>query len=253
MDLRTYAGQIRRYWRTFTLVALTVSVAGVAAILFSPQRFESTTRLLVSLEGASTAAAYQNDDVIAGRVSTYIPLLSSGVVAGRVIDELQLPMRPEELAAQISATNVPPRTALIDVTVADESPQRAQRIAETLADQFISYTKVLETPTGEDDQKVHTTVVTAASQPTRNVVDSVLLGLLVCAAAVLAGAVAVWIRCQHDPPRMQTGHVARHGHRVDTHPAKQFETGQTQPLSDRGRSSHPEYITKGMSAWICSM
>ena len=87
------------------------------------------------------------------------PLLTSDVVSQRVIDKLGLPMTAPELAAKVSATNVPPKTAVIDVAVTDESPARARLLADTLANEFINYTDALETPTGEDSQKVHTTVV----------------------------------------------------------------------------------------------
>ena len=108
-------------------------------------------------------------------------------------------MTAPELAAKVSATNVPPRTSIIDVAVTDESPEQARRLADTLAREFISYTDALETPTGEDGQKVRTTVVTAAGEPHSRLAERVLLGVLLAVAALLLGAVAVWIRSLTDP------------------------------------------------------
>jgi hypothetical protein len=103
-----------------------------------------------------------------------------------------------ELAAKVSTTNVPPDTSIIDVAVTDQSPEQARRIADTLAGEFISFTDALETPTGEDGQKVHTTVVTTASEPKSRLPERVILGVLALIAALLLGAVAVWIRSLTD-------------------------------------------------------
>ena len=107
-------------------------------------------------------------------------------------------MTARELAAKVSATDVPPKTSIIDVAVTDESPEQAQRIADTLGREFISYTNALETPTGEDGQKVQTSVVTAASEPHSPLAQYVALGVLAALAALLLGAVAVWIRSLTD-------------------------------------------------------
>ena len=169
------------------------------AILLAPTKFVSTTQLMVSIEGSTTAAAYQNDEVVAGRINSYIALLTSDVVNQRVIDRLGLPLTAPELAAKVSATNVPPKTAVIDVAVTDESPAQARLLANTLATEFINYAEALETPTGEDGQTVHTTVVTAASEPREQRFERILLGALAAVAALVLGAVAVWIRSRTDP------------------------------------------------------
>jgi capsular polysaccharide biosynthesis protein len=103
------------------------------------------------------------------------------------------------LADKIDATNVPPKTSLIDVEVTDESPDRARRIADALATEFIAYANAMETPTGEDSHKVHTTVVSPAAEGRENRFERVLLGVLAALAALLLGAVAVWIRAAREP------------------------------------------------------
>ncbi len=199
MTLEAFFTAVRRYRLTFVLVTGTVFVLGVTSILLLPDKFVSSTRLMVSIEGSTTAAAYQIEEVATRRVHSYIPLLTSGVVTQRVVDKLGLPMTSSELAEKITATNVPVKTSLIDVEVTDESPDRAQRIADTLATEFIAYAAAMETPTGEDNQKVHTTVVSPATDGHQNRFEGVLLGLLVALAALLMGAVAVWIRSAREP------------------------------------------------------
>lgn len=199
MNLKTFVAAVRRYVKTFVAVAGVVFAVGLAWIILTPAKYVSTTQLMVSISGSTTAAAYQNDQVVAGRINSYIPLLSSGVVTQRVIDKLGLSMTAAQLAAEISATNVPPKTSIIDVAVTDESPQRARLIADTLAQEFISYTTALETPTGEDSQKVHTTVISVASEPRERRAERVILGVLAGLTALLLGSVAVWIRSRTDP------------------------------------------------------
>ena len=198
MDLKTFLAAVRLYWKTFVVVTLTMLALGLTWLLLRPTQYVSTTQLLVSIQGSTTAAAYQNEDVVTGRVNSYIALLTSDVVSQRVIDKLGLALTPRELASKVSATNVPPRTSIIDVAVTAESPEQARRTADTLAAEFVSYTDALETPTGEDGQKVHTTVVTAAGEPHSRLAERVLLGVLLALAALLLGAIAVWIRSLTD-------------------------------------------------------
>jgi capsular polysaccharide biosynthesis protein len=196
VDVKTYLATVGKYWKTFLVASVAVLAVGMTWLGLTPVQYVSTTQLLVSINGSTTASAYQNDDVATGRVSSYIVLLTSDVVSQRVVDKLHLPMTAPEFGAKVSATNVPPKTSIIDVAVTDESPVRARQLAETVAQQFIGYANALETPTGEDGQKVRTTVVTAASQPRSRVVERVALGVLVALAALLVGAVAVWVRAR---------------------------------------------------------
>jgi capsular polysaccharide biosynthesis protein len=208
LTLRTFVAAVRRFRVTFLLVVGAVLILGVTAILLLPNRFVSSTRLMVSVAGSTTASAYQNDGVAARRVNSYIPLLTSGVVTQRVIDKLGLPLAPSELTDKIGVANVPPKTSLIDIEVTDDSPDRARRIADTLASEFISYAASIETPTGEDSHKVDTTVVTPATQGRANLLEPVFLYVLAAIAALLLGAVAVWIRAAREtalPPAEPDG------------------------------------------------
>jgi capsular polysaccharide biosynthesis protein len=181
---------------------------GLAWLLLTPLVYVSTAQLLVSIQGSTTAAAYQNDDVVADRVNSYIALLTSDAVTQRVIDKLGLSLTAPELAAKISATNVPPKTAVIDVAVSDKSPDQARLLAQTVATEFISYTDALETPTGEDDQKVHTTIVSPAGEPRSRLGERIVLGVLVAIGALVLGVIAVWIRSLVDPVVRTTNRAA---------------------------------------------
>ncbi|ULN34672.1 YveK family protein [Mycolicibacterium smegmatis] len=198
MNLKSFVDAAQRFWSTYLLVAGMVLIIGAAAILMLPVTYVSSARLMVSIEGSTTAAAYQNEEVAIRRIRTYIPLLTTDAVTRRVIDKLGLPMTPPQLAAELSATNVPPKTSLIDIRVTDASPDRAELIANTVAREFVAYTAAIETATGEDSQKIHTTLVSDATPARRDPVERALLYLLAALAALLLGAAAVWIRATRE-------------------------------------------------------
>jgi len=199
LNIKTFSLEVRRYRGTFAIVAGAVLLAGFTWVLLLPVRYVATTQLMVSISGSSTAAAYENDQVVAGRVNSYIALLTTDVVNQRVVDALRLPITASELARDVSATNVPPKTSLIDISVTADSPQSARLLADTVASQFVEYTRALETPTGEDSQKVRTTVVSTAGDPQAHHATRIVLGVLVVLAAALLGSVAVWIRAWREP------------------------------------------------------
>jgi capsular polysaccharide biosynthesis protein len=234
LTLKEFVTAVRRYRWTFGLVVAAVLVVGVISILLLPTKFVSSTRLLVSIQGSTTAAAYQNEDVANRRIRSYIPLLTSEVVNQRVIDKLGLPMTTDELAAKINATNVPPKSSLIDVEVTDGSPDRAQQIAKTLAAEFVAYATAVETPTGEDSQKVTTTVVSTATAGRENRLQPVLLGLLAGLAALVLGAVAVWIRAaRHAAPSAAEPEGDGHGkHTLPTESAGPAPAETVLPTTD---------------------
>ena len=198
LNLLAFLAAVRRYRLTFGIVAGAVFVLWMMVILLLPSMYVSSTQLMVSIQGSTTAAAYQNEEVANRRIHSYIPLLTSGVVTQRVVDKLGLPMTASEFAAKIDATNVPPKTSLIDVEVTDDSPDRARLMADTLASEFITYAASIETPTGEDSHKIKTTVVTAATEGRKNHFEPALLGVLAGITALLLGSVAVWVRARAD-------------------------------------------------------
>lgn len=199
MRLDGFLAELKLYRKTFLVVTVVVFVAGLAWLLLAPDRYVSTTKLMVSVEGSTTAAAYQNDEVVAGRVNSYVVLLTSDVVTQLVVDELGLPETAREVSGKVSATVVPPRTSIIDITVTDRYPDRARLIADALAREFVGYVEALETPTGDDGQKVNTRIASSASEPQQAWVERAGPAAAIVLAAPLLGAVAVWIRSRTDP------------------------------------------------------
>ncbi|MFD4179652.1 Wzz/FepE/Etk N-terminal domain-containing protein [Rhodococcus sp. NPDC058514] len=199
MDAKDFLAEIRLHRKLFLAIMAACVAVGLGSAIAAPAKYVSTTQLIVSIEGATTASAYENDQVVSGRVNSYVALLTSEVVNQRVIDELGLSRSARDLADDVSATIVPPRTAVIDVAVSGETPEEARLLAATLASEFISYTDVLERPTGADDQKVHVAVVNSASTPRGSLPRPLTFGVLGALAGLVLGSVAVWLRVRADP------------------------------------------------------
>src|SRR5206468_1711415 len=91
------------------------------------------------------------------RAASYAKLIMGKDLSERVIKRLKLDMSPGELRGKLSATAVPD-TVLIDVTVTDSSPERAQSIAEAVGTEFPAMVAQLETPQGGGVSPVRVTV-----------------------------------------------------------------------------------------------
>ncbi len=196
MNLKEFLGAVRAYWKLFATVTLTVLGAGIAWLVLSPLQYVSTAQLLVTLNGTTTATAYQNDSVVASRVNTYVALITSDAVSQRVVDRLGSPLSAPELAAAVTAVQVP-GTAIIDIAAAAPSPEQARQVAQTFAEEFVSYAASVESPTGEDAQKVQTTIVSSASEPRSRLSEKLAIGGLISGAAMMIGFAAVWLANSH--------------------------------------------------------
>ncbi|MDK3257140.1 polysaccharide biosynthesis tyrosine autokinase [Blastococcus capsensis] len=186
MDLKDVAQALRAGW-WLVVAAVLVGVATGGALTWSATpMYASTTKLFVSTSTTTdTSSAYQGNLFSQQRVASYAELLSGVQLAARVIEELQLDMTPDELAAKVSATAVP-ETVILTVTVTDTSALRAQDIAASLGRQFAAQVTELETPAGSDASTVKVATVQPAAldetpvspDAVRNVALGAVLGIL---------------------------------------------------------------------------
>lgn len=197
MNLKEFLGTVKVYWKTFAAVTVAVLAAGIAWLVLAPLQYVSHAQLLVSVGGSATANAYQNDTVVASRMNTYLALLTSDAASQRVVDKLGSPLSAKEMAATITAVQVP-NSAIIDIAAAAPSAEQARLVAQTVAEEFVGYVDSIEAPTGEDDQKVKVSVVSSANEPQSRLVEKIAIGGGIGVIAVLLGAVAVWLRSLGD-------------------------------------------------------
>lgn len=180
MEFRAILGALRSGWWLLAL-SLVIGVGGALIItLVSTPQYTSQSELFVSATNLSSPAeVYQGSQFSEQRVDSYARLLTGEELAARVITSLKLPTTPQELTNQVTATAVP-NTVLLDYSVSDPSPQRAQQITTELGQQFIALVKQLETPDTGTGSPVQVTVVKPADLPTSasspRVVQDLLIG-----------------------------------------------------------------------------
>lgn len=166
MDLRAYVRALRGHWLlALSALVLSLSAAGLVTWQTTPL-YSASTRLFVSTPGTSdAAAAYQGDLFSQQRVTSYAELLDGDELAARVVNSLDLGTTPEALTSAITA-RVVPQTVILEATVTDPSPERAQMIADGVGEAFSELVTELETPPGQELATVNVTVVQSARLPT---------------------------------------------------------------------------------------
>ena len=185
MELRDYLRIMRRRWRIIVACLLTaVAVAALVTFTMTPI-YASSARLFVSTTPSDTGEAYQGSLFASQRVTSYADLVDGREMLTRVIDELDLEIQPDELAEKIDATVVP-ETVILEITAEDPDPATAQALAQTSAEELVTFVDDLETPPGQTQAPIKASVVDSAPrpespvspQPIRNLGLAAVLGLL---------------------------------------------------------------------------
>lgn len=191
LELKQIVAALRAAW-WLPLVGLVVG-GGVALgiTLLQTPIYASSTQLLVSASGAqSPSQALQASQLAEQRAAAYTRLVAGQDMAERIIASLDLDMTPGEVRREISANA---DSVLIDVTVLDPSPQRAQSIAQALGTEFPQYVADLETRGESGPSPIEVTVTDrpavsgtpASPDPVRNVALGLLAGLVAGIAVTL--------------------------------------------------------------------
>ncbi|SFT34025.1 capsular exopolysaccharide family [Geodermatophilus amargosae] len=209
MNLRHVLSAIRAHWWMPLLGVLLATGSAFAITQLQTPLYTSSTQLFVSTTAATSSAdAFQGGQFSQQRAASYARLAAGEELAGRVVGRLGLDLSPGAVASEITATALP-GTVLIDVGVTDESPERAQAIAEAVGAEFPALVRELETPSTGGDPLVRITVTDvpeipqSPSSPNRD--QNLALGVLVGA---LLGALAAVARRQLDRSVKDPGEAA---------------------------------------------
>jgi capsular exopolysaccharide synthesis family protein len=186
LELNGYIHVVQKRWQIIAAVMLAVLATTGLATAFSPKLYEAQTRLFVSTSGSSDSSALlSGSSFTQQRVKSYADVITTPTVLNPVIRSLKLDLTAAKLGEQITAT-VPPDTVLIEVTVADTSPEVAARVADAVGRQFTRTVAELENISKGQSSPVKVTIVTAPTVPTspvspkpaRNLALGLLLGVL---------------------------------------------------------------------------
>lgn len=189
MTLHGYLQVLRERWKLI-VVTLLIGAAGAAALTVTATKmYASSVTMFVSAQDGqdlSATNAYQGNLLSQQRVKSYVELLQSRRLAQQVVSATKVPITPAALAGEISAASQPD-TVLLSATITDRSPQQAERLANSVGDQFGKLVSVLEAPPTGGKASVAVRVVQPATfsatpvspRPVRNVGLGALLGVLV--------------------------------------------------------------------------
>ncbi|QLB49227.1 Wzz/FepE/Etk N-terminal domain-containing protein [Streptococcus sanguinis] len=165
--------------KKFTIVLGAVLFSLLAfgySVFIAKKMYQSTTRIYVVSRQNETQAALTNQDLQAGAylVKDFKEIILSQAVLSQAVSELKLQMSPGELARHITVS-VPADTRIVSITVKDDNPEEAARIANAFrniaAEKIIEVTKVPDVTTLEE-----ATVAAEPSSP--NIRRNVILGFL---------------------------------------------------------------------------
>ena len=191
---------VARRW-PIIVAAMLLGLLGAGAVsAASPPEYHSSTRVLVGTcaEG-SIEQAYQCGMFTKDRALSYAALVTSDVLAQRVVDDLQLGEPAGDVASKITAT-AEPETALIEITVTDRNPDEARRMADSAARQFVQMVAEVELRnTGQTNNPfTNLTVVEAAKEASKTGSSTQVNLLFGAIAGLVLGVIGAVVRDRLD-------------------------------------------------------
>lgn len=184
MELRDYVRVLRKQWRLIVLCVLLAAGAAALVTMQTTPQYRSEVTFFVSTPGQDTSQAYTGGLFSQQRVRSYADIVAGPSAAAAVAETIP-GLRVSEVVDDVTATVVPD-TVLLEVTVTNASPRRAEQIAQGLADSFPGVITALESPEGGGASPIKVSVVeqpTVANdpvspRPARNLALALVLGLL---------------------------------------------------------------------------
>ena len=165
MDRPRYLSVMKRRWRFLLASILLLELVAASSVLVATPVYSSRVEMFVSTPQRGSGQAYGVGLFSAQRVASYARLAKSERLAAEVVRQLGLPITPADLADRVTA-RVAQGTVILDLSVTDEDPRRAQSIATTLAEKLAATVTRLETAPSRSTALVKLAVVDPASAPT---------------------------------------------------------------------------------------
>jgi capsular exopolysaccharide synthesis family protein len=143
VDFRTFVRTLAARWK-IAVPAVLVCVVGAGFITaVQTKQYQASATILMSFSGQTSL----NDAEYAAqasqqRLSSYAQIAGGPMVAQRAVDQLQIPMSADELAAKTKVVYTPDSTVL-QLTLTDTDPTRVAALAAAMADQFTAVVPTL--------------------------------------------------------------------------------------------------------------
>jgi capsular polysaccharide biosynthesis protein len=125
------------------LAILAITISGVISYLLITPTYQASTQILINQEKVDTTAInpanIQSDLQL---INTYNVIIKSPAILEKVVEELNLSTTANVLNGQITV-NSEENSQVVNITVQDQSPQKAVDIANTIASVFQEEVKIL--------------------------------------------------------------------------------------------------------------
>ncbi|EFV14037.1 chain length determinant protein [Segniliparus rugosus] len=147
MKLDEVLSLIRRGWWVALGLALLGAYEGHSYAAKKPVLYSSTSQayVVVNNSGTSGGDAFNAGQAAQNKMASYTVLAKSRPVTQKVIDALQLTLKPEEVAAHLSV-DFAPGTLLLEITATGETARLASDLASETNRQLVNQVEILETP-----------------------------------------------------------------------------------------------------------
>jgi capsular exopolysaccharide synthesis family protein len=124
---------VRRRWVTVAVLTLLGLAVGAAALLVQPVRFASTASIYISATGATNLSDVSSGNQTSQQiVASLAQVATTPLILDKVREDLKIDESADQLASEVTV-EVPQNTVVMNITVTDESPTIAARVANTVA------------------------------------------------------------------------------------------------------------------------
>lgn len=187
VELRDYLRVLRRGWPIVLLCTVLGTAAGIGLTLATTKVYQASVQLFVATSASGDPSQLAQGNTFAqDRVQSYTSIATSPSVTEPVVSKLGLALSPAALAGKITA-DAPQNKVLINLHVTDHDPQTAAKLANAVAEQFVTAVEQTEQTNAQGSSVVKLTVIHPAAVPaspvkpskTLNIGLGLVLGLLV--------------------------------------------------------------------------
>jgi tyrosine-protein kinase len=168
MDLRSFLDNLRDRWRLLAVTTVLGLLGAAMVSMLATTMYTATATAVVSVTGGvgpGSATSPDGSPSTQDQVRAYVSAAQSDVVIVAVIDELDLPLTPSQLAHKIEVNN-PFGTAVLQISATDPNPWLARAIANSATGQVRAGAMHLTAVTGSGDPLATFNSIQPASLPT---------------------------------------------------------------------------------------
>lgn len=147
MDLKQYVKPLLKWWWLIILSMVVAAVSSYMAVRKEPNTYQAHTTLMIGNFIADPNPNSSEFYLAQQLASAYADIANRELMQGETLKALGLQYLP------INSTRAIPNTSLLEIDVNDTDPQRAQVVANELANQLIKHSPSRITPEDEERQK----------------------------------------------------------------------------------------------------